>query len=136
MSDFRRRKWRVKGESNSIPQVQVVPRISLIAGIDTTGNIYVSLTQTNSNSMVMDMFFRHLVIKLDKERKNWREDTVIILDNAPYHTSESSLKTYESLNIPILFTGPNSYDAAPCELLFAQFKSVDINPRHLPLGKK
>ena len=45
------------------------------------------LTQSNSNSSVMDAFFRHLAEKLDRERKGWRKDTIIILDNAPYHTS-------------------------------------------------
>ena len=85
---------------------------------------------------MMDLFFRQLVIKLDKERKGWRSDTVIILDNAPYHTGTASMKSYEGLKLPLLFTGPHSYDAAPCELFFALFKQADINPRHLPFGKK
>jgi len=42
---------------------------------------------------------------------------------------------FENFNIPIMFTGPHSYDVAPCELWFALFKSVDINPERLPLGK-
>ena len=36
----------------------------------------------------------------------------------------------------MLFTGPHSYDAAPIELLFASFKSDDVNPNHLPQGKR
>ena len=43
---------------------------------------------------------------------------------------------FETLKIPIMFLGPHSYDAAPCELFFAQFKDRDINPRHIPTGKK
>ena len=84
----------------------------------------------------MDVFFRHLCTKLDKERKNWRKDTIILLDNAPYHTSAETLDLIKSLDMPVMFTGPHSYDAAVCELFFAEFKSVDINPRHYPLGKK
>ena len=34
-----------------------------------------------------------------------------------------------------MLLGPHSYDTAPCELFFAQFKKVDINPRHIPTGK-
>ena len=60
---------------------------------------------------------------------------MILLDNAPYHKSKSTLKILEELKIPIIFTGPHSYDAAPCELWFAAFKAADINPRHLPTGK-
>ena len=69
----------------------------MIIGVDTLGNIYLSLTQSNSNSQVMDMFFRYLDQKLEKERKNWKKNTVIILDNAPYHNSSATLKTFESL---------------------------------------
>ena len=108
----------------------------MIVGVDTLGNIYLSLTQSNSNSQIMDIFFRYLDQLLEKERKNWKKNTVIILDNAPYHNSSATLKTFESLKLPIMFTGPHSYDASPYELFFAQFKSVDINPRHLPMGKK
>ena len=136
MADFRKMKWRLKDSTNSVPILQMQPRISMIVVIDNLVNIYLSLTQGNSNSQMMDLFFRQLVKKLDKERKGWRSNTVIILDNAPYHTSSGSLSSFESLKLPILFTGPHSYDAAPCELFFALFKQVDINPRHLPLGKK
>ena len=68
------------------------------------------------------------MLKLNKDRIDWRNDTILILDNAPYHNSESTMKLFESLRIPVLFTGPHSYDAAPCELFFALFKSVDFNP--------
>ena len=82
------------------------------------------------------MFLRKFVLKLDREDAEWRSNTVILVDNAPYHTSESTLNLMDGLNIPILFTGPHSYDAAPIELLFASFKSRDINPRHLAQGKR
>ena len=84
---------------------------------------------------MMSLFFKQLVLKLDKERINWRANTIILLDNAPYHNSQSSLKMFEDFNIPIMFTAPHSYDAAACELWFAALKSVDLNPNHLPLGK-
>jgi hypothetical protein len=35
-----------------------------------------------------------------------------------------------------MILGPHSYNAAPCELYFAKFKSADINPRKVPAGKK
>ncbi len=76
------------------------------------------------------------MLKLDKDRLNWRNDTIILLDNAPYHCSSQMLQLMELLRIPIIFTGPHSYDAAPCELFFALFKSVDFNPDRLPLGKR
>ena len=135
MTDFRRMKWREKDTTNPIGKTQVVPRISMIVGLDTSGQVYLSLLQSNSNAKIMEIFFRQLVLKLDAERKGWRKDTVILLDNAPYHTCTTTMNLFEGLEIPILFTGPHSYDAAPCELLFAQFKAADINPNRLPTGK-
>ena len=84
----------------------------------------------------MEIYFHKLVKVLDKERVGWRTDTVILLDNASYHAAESTLKVFKALRIPIFFTGPHSYDAAPCELFFAAFKRADINPRHVGTGKK
>ena len=104
----------------------------MFSALDTNGEIYLSLLQSNSNNKVMEIFLRKLVLKLDHEDANWRTNTVILIDNAPYHTSESTIGLLDGLNIPILFTGPHSYDAAPIELLFAAFKSKDINPRNVP----
>ena len=60
----------------------------------------------------------------------------MIWDNAPYHKSKDALKMLERLRVPIMYTGPYSYDAAPCELFFAAFKMEDVNPNKLPMGKK
>ncbi len=42
--DYRRKKWRQHGTTNSIPTKQINPRISLIAAMDTEGLVYLSLT--------------------------------------------------------------------------------------------
>ena len=65
---------------------------------------------------------RQLVLKLDQEDQDWRQNTVIMHDNASYATCESTLELMEGLKMPMLFTGPHSYSAAPIELLFAAFK--------------
>ena len=57
------------------------------------------------------------------------------MDNAAYHRSEATLRLLEDLKIPVIFTGPHSYDAAPIETFFAHFKAADINPRHVKTGK-
>ena len=64
MTDFRRMKWRARGSNNSVPHVQVAPRISMIVGLDTTGAVYLSLLQANNDSSTMDLFFKSLVKKL------------------------------------------------------------------------
>jgi len=42
--DFRRMKWREYGSTNTIPGLQLVPRITVIAALDSLGNIYLTLT--------------------------------------------------------------------------------------------
>ena len=74
--------------------------------------------------------------QLDRESPGWRGNTVILLDNAKYHTCPASLEIFKRLRIDVCFTGTYSYDAAVCELFFAAYKSADINPRHVLTGKK
>ena len=136
MSDFRRRKWMVHGTTNSAAKLPIAPRISMIAGLDSTGRVYLSLVQSNSNGRIIEIFLRQLVVQLDKDRKDWRQDTVLVFDNAPYHTSKSTMKVLRALNVPVLYTGPHSYSGVPIELWFAEFKRCDINPRKLPTGKR
>ena len=136
MTDFRRRKWQVHKDFNSVAKLQVIPRISMIVGIDTRGQIYLSLLQSNNNASTMRIFFHSLVKRLDAERKYWHKNTIIMLDNAKYHTCSATLKVLEELGVTVLFTGPHSYSASPVELFFAAFKRTDINPRHVSTGKK
>ena len=82
------------------------------------------------------MFFWHLVKLLNKKNPNWRRETILLLDNAPYHQSTTMMEFYAEQALPIMFTGPHSYAAAPVEMFFAAFKRDDINPRKLPTGKQ
>ena len=72
MSDFRRRKWRPHRHTNSVAKLAVALRISMITGIDTKGEVFLSLLQANTNSQNMMMFFKHLIIILDQERPDWK----------------------------------------------------------------
>ena len=57
----------------------------MIVGVDTDGNSFVTLTQSNSNSNIMQIYFLALVKKLDKLKPSWRDKTIILLDGASYH---------------------------------------------------
>ena len=107
----------------------------MILGMDTLGNVYYSLAQANSNSSMMELFFRELVAKLDDSRPGWRDSMIIVVDGASYHQSEDFLPVAAKLKLPFMILGPHSYDAAPCELFFAHFKRADVNPCKLPSGK-
>ena len=61
---------------------------------------------------------------------------MILLDNAAWHTSASMKLRLSKLGVPIIYSGPYSYSAAPVELVFAALKLGDLNPDRLPTGKK
>ena len=131
MSDFRCRKWQPSGVPNSVPALALQPRISLLLVIDSLGQSYVTLTQANSNSAIMELFLREFVKKLDKQRPDWRTNSILLVDGASYHKSLATMQVMEELEVPVMFLAPYSYNSAPCELWFAWFKSTDINPRRV-----
>ena len=45
------------------------------------------------------------------------------------------MQMLERLRVPIMISGPYSYDAAAAELFFAAFKKDDINPNSVPVSK-
>ena len=132
MSDFWRMKWSQNRHSNSVKKLPMNPRISMIAGLDTQGEIFLSLLQANSNSKNMVLFFSELIRILDEQRPGFRKDHIFLIDNASYHRSNELMKFFKDQKLQIMFSGSYSYDACPAELFFAAFKSADINPRHVP----
>ena len=54
----------------------------MILGLDSNGNVYLCLTQVNTNEEIMNIYLRHLCEKLDREDAQWRDKMVIQLDNA------------------------------------------------------
>ena len=72
---------------------------------------------------------------MDKERPAWRKDTIVLLDGAVWHTSANFLLMYETLNIPVIISGPYSYDGSPIEKVFSYLKRGNLNPDGLPLSK-
>ena len=107
----------------------------MITGVDKLGNIYLCLTQSNSNKSMMGLFMEQLVLKLDKSNPFWRNSTIIQWDGASYHKAKGTFEMLQRLRVPIMMMGPYSYDAAPAELFFAAFKKADVNPNKVSLGK-
>ena len=93
----------------------------MIAALDTEGQIYLSLTQFNTDTEVMLTFLSRLAQVLTKEDKDWRSNTVFLLDGASYHKSDETRRHMIALGLTVLFTAPYSYDASPIELFFAYF---------------
>lgn len=134
--DFRTHKWRARGEKNTHRSIPLTSRVNMIAALDTDGNIYASLTQVNTDSDVMIAFLNRLVMVLSKESKDFRNNTIFLLDGAAYHRSFETRDQIRKLGLKLVITGPYSYDSSPCELLFAYFKQTNLNPSNVSTGKK
>ena len=84
----------------------------------------------------MEIFLLELVRMLESEDKNWRRDTVIVWDNASYHTSTRTKSFLETLKVPVMQLGAYSYDMAPAELFFSRLKTSDLYNGDIKVGKK
>ena len=101
----------------------VNPRLALIAALDTAGRVYFSVNHSNTDSDVLLLFLRLLVLRLNDDTPDWMSDSVILLDNAKYHTSKETREALLKLGIPVIFSGPYSYSSAPIELMFSGLKN-------------
>ena len=120
--------WAPKHEANVVAKKPVIPRISVVAAIDTEGNVWYSLAQCNTDSEVFSLFMKMLVAQFDAELPGWRASTVFLLDGARYHTSEETRQELAKMGLAVMYTAPYSYPSSPIERLFAGLKRGELNP--------
>ena len=134
-TNFRRRGWSMKNDKLTLVSKPVVPRLAVIAAVNQFGRMVASVCNHDTNSIIFGNFLHHLAEILSKEDPNFRKHSVILIDNAAYHSSCSSLEMLSRYNIPILFLGSYSYLMAPIELYWGLFKNADLNPDGVPTTK-
>ena len=103
--DFRNKKWRQRGEVNTVSTKALSPKVNMIAAIDTDGRLYLSLTQFNTDGDVMLMFLSRLANVLSSEDKDWRDNTYLLLDNAAYHRSKEVKEHLIKLGAKTILSG-------------------------------
>ena len=104
-TDFRNKKWRRRGEPNTMSTKALSPKGNMIAAVDTDGRLYLSLTQQNTDSDVMLMFMSRLANVLSQEGKDWRSNTYWLLDNAAYHRSTEVRACLLKLGVKVILSG-------------------------------
>ena len=135
-TNFTDKKWCEQGTSNSLPNKGIKPRISMIVGLASDGEIYVSLTQVNTNTDMIMLFISRLALILGQEHKDWRKNTILLLDGASYHKSADSRKLFDNMSIKIMLSAPYSFAGAAIEYFFGYFKKGNLNKGNYPLGKR
>ena len=91
--------WAKKGGEANLRLNAVTPRLSLIAALDTDGKVWFCLGHSTTSSDVMAVFLQHLVKALDSESPGWQEDTVLLWDNATYHSSAETMRVVRRLGL-------------------------------------
>ena len=63
-TEFRTKKWRLRGETNGVNEKGIAPRLNVFGAVDTDGRVYMSITQVINNHSVFCVFMQKLVAKL------------------------------------------------------------------------
>ena len=111
-------------------------KTNLIAAVTSDGEFYFTINCGKNNSRTVLLFLIKLVRHLTSQDLNWRENTVIMLDNAQYHRSNMMLAWCRDLRVPLMFLGSYQYNMAPIELMFSYIKSRDLNPGKIRAASK
>ena len=85
-ADFRRKKWRQKGETNSLSLKIITPRITMFTAIDQQGTLFYALSHGNTDAFTKQLFRSKLAASLDGFTPDWRENSMVLMDNAFYST--------------------------------------------------
>jgi hypothetical protein len=62
--------------------------VNIIAAASNKGEFFYTLNKGKTNSTTFTYFLVKLVDHLSLQDPTWREHTVIMIDNAPYHRSK------------------------------------------------
>ena len=108
----------------------------MIAALDTDGRVWFTLSHANTDSNMMTLFLHSLTELLDSETPGWQDNTLFLFDNASYHASEETRNAFRDLGLKKIFSGANSYSAAPIEMLFGGLKKGELNPEGHSTGKR
>ena len=108
----------------------------MITALDTDGRVYFSMGHATTDQDTFMLFLRHLVAQLDRETPGWQEGSVLLMDNAAYHVGEEMRSYLRKMQVPVMFSGPYSYSAAPIETLFSLLKLGELNKAQASTGKK
>ena len=60
--------------------------------------------------------------------KGWKDNSLIMIDNAQYHRGALTTDFFEKKDIPVLYLGPYHFKMAPIEMFFSYLKSYNLNP--------
>ncbi|CDW82992.1 UNKNOWN [Stylonychia lemnae] len=103
-------------------------KVSMIAAGSSDGEVLFTMNQGNNTGDTFLLFLIKLAHYLNSQRPDWRLNTILLIDNAPYHRSRDMMAAYRKLKLPVMFLGPYQFHLAPIEQVFRFIKNRDLNP--------
>ena len=81
----------------------------MLAAIDTLGQVYMALTMQITDSEVLCLFLKQLFERIELERPDFRQNTILLIDGAPYHRSEETHNFLCNIGVKTVMGGPYGY---------------------------
>lgn len=136
LTDYRKRGWLIKGVRTKATLPRRPSSLNIIAGISNFGDLFYTINKGKNNSQTFLLFMLKLCEHLNFRDKNWRSNSLILLDNAGYHKGSDIRFKLNKIKIPLMYLGPYHFRMAPIEMFFSFMKSHDLNPLKSKLTSK
>ena len=127
-TDNRRHGWLIQGVENLVTHSKRLTKFNIIAGVSNRSEVFYTINYGRTNSISFGHFIWKLVDHLNGEDHRWRENTVLMFDNAMYHRSLYVQERLRLYKVPTLYLGPYHFKLAPVEMFFNFIKNRDLNP--------
>ena len=127
-TDHRTRGWSPYGRRTFASHSQRLFSVNIIAAITTTGKVLFTINRGRTRSSTLCIFLAKVISHLDTVNPLWRANSIVLIDNAPYHRSKETMEFISRGKVPLMFLGPYQFAMAPVEKLFAFIKARDLNP--------
>lgn len=84
-TDHRKRGWYMKHRHNMVTRNRRLNGVNIIAAISNKGEFYYTVNQGKTNCLTFTLYLSKLVDHLELVDRKWRDNTIIMIDNAQYH---------------------------------------------------
>lgn len=89
LSELSRSSWQIKGVKNKITSGKRPNRVNVIAGISNYGEVFYTINHGPTNANTFLLFIIKLCEYLYTVDRQWRSNTIIMIDNASYHKGKT-----------------------------------------------
>lgn len=124
--------WDLKGKGSKRVVSKPIDGLSILLGVSSNGFTYHQFLDGNCNEVAVMSFLISLSEKLDCHEDSCRSSSMLLRENLSTHKTHWMRVMIHNLEIPSLFTAPESYSVIPVELLLSAIKQLDYSSKETP----